>query len=113
MADKKKMNIFKKIRQRFVEVRQELKRVNWPTRDKMIQTSVIVLAVIVAATVLLTLVSQGGTAILDKIGFYGQVQETTTVATTTAASEESTSDTSEETVSEDTSAEETEETEAS
>jgi len=98
MADQKnKKNIFQKIGKKFVEIRQELKRVIWPTKEKLVQTSVVVLAVIVAATVLLTLISQGGTFVLEKIGFYNQVIETTptttptpTIAETTAADAEGT-----------------------
>ena len=85
MADQKdKKNIFKRIGKRFTEVRLELKRVIWPTKEKLIQTSVVVLAVIVAATVLLTMIGQGGTRILERLGFYGQVVETTAASTTLA-----------------------------
>jgi len=90
MADKKKKdNIFKRtikgIVRRFTEVRQELKRVIWPTKEKLIQVSVVVLAVIVAAAVFLSLIGKGTGFILEKAGFYRQVEETT--ATTTTAAE--------------------------
>ncbi len=89
MAEKKKsnnifvrigrgfVNFFKKIGKRFSDVRLELKRVIWPTKQKLIQTSVVVLVVIGVAAVLLTGISKGSQFILDRIGFYKQVTETT------------------------------------
>ena len=85
MADKKKGNIFKRIKRKFTEVRQELKRVIWPTKEKLMQTSAVVLTIIVIAAVFLTLISNGGTAILERVGFYGEVETTTTAETTLAA----------------------------
>ena len=82
MADKKKGNIFKRIRNRFSDIRQELKRVIWPTREKLTQTSIVVLTVIVIAAVVLTLISKGGTAILERVGFYQEVPTSTTEVTT-------------------------------
>ena len=86
MAEKKKENVFKRtidrIVRRFVEVRQEMKRVIWPTKAKLLQVAVVVLAVIAAAAILLSTISQGGGFILGKIGFYNQVAET---SATTAA----------------------------
>ena len=82
MADKSKGNIFTRIKRRFSEVRQELKRVIWPTKEKLVQTSAVVLTIIVIAAVFLTLVSSGGRAILERVGFYGEVEVTTTAETT-------------------------------
>ncbi len=59
-----------------MNVRQELKRVIWPTREKLIQTSVIVLVVIAFAAILLTSISEGAKFALDEIGFYDQKTET-------------------------------------
>jgi preprotein translocase SecE subunit len=86
MSDKqKKQNIvvrfFKAIARRFVEVRQELKRVIWPTKEKLAQITVIVLIVIFAAAILLSLAGQGSRYILEKIGFYDQTPETTAEVT--------------------------------
>jgi len=81
---KKKDNIFKRIGHRFVEVRLEMKRVIWPTRAKLLQVAVVVLAVILAAAILLSLVGQGLSKVLERFGFYNQVSEST-AATTTAA----------------------------
>lgn len=75
-ADKKKLNIFQKIKRRFTEVRQELKRVIWPTREKLIQVSAVVLAIILAFAVFLTLISTGGRALLERVGFYEEVEVT-------------------------------------
>ena len=79
MADKKK-NIFGRIGQKFKEVIAELKRVQWPDKTKLKNTSAVVLLVILFFAVYLTLISDGGRWILDKIGFYDTV-ETTTEAT--------------------------------
>jgi preprotein translocase SecE subunit len=85
---KKKQNIFLRagtgIAHRFVEVRQELKRVIWPTKEKLMQVTAIVLVVIFAFAILLSIAGQGTKYILDKIGFYKQASSTT-AATTTAA----------------------------
>ncbi len=92
MSDKKKENIFvrffKGIGRRFVEVRQEMKRVIWPTKEKLAQIAVVVLTVILFAAVLLSLVGKGTNQILTWAGFYHQAEETTAATTaveTTAA----------------------------
>jgi preprotein translocase subunit SecE len=71
------INFFKNIGKRFSDVRLELKRVIWPTKQKLIQTSIVVLVVIGIAAVLLYGISEGSKALLTKIGFYDQVAETT------------------------------------
>jgi len=82
---KKKQNIFLRvgsgIAHRFVEVRQELKRVIWPSKQKLVQVTAVVLVVIAAAAILLSIAGQGGKYILDKIGFYKQTPATTAVTT--------------------------------
>ena len=88
MADKKG-NIFTRIAKSFSDVIAELKRVTWPTKEKLTKTSAVVLLVIVFFAVYLTIIGSGGRWVLDKIGFYNIV-ETTAAATaeeTTAASE--------------------------
>ena len=88
MADKKG-NIFTRIAKSFSDVIAELKRVTWPTKEKLAKTSAVVLLVIVFFAVYLTIIGSGGRWVLDKIGFYNIV-ETTAAATakeTTAASE--------------------------
>ena len=69
MADKKG-NIFKRFGKKFSDIIAELKRVTWPTGEKLAKTSAVVLLVIVFFAVYLTLISDGGRWILDKIGFY-------------------------------------------
>jgi preprotein translocase SecE subunit len=100
MADKKG-NIFKRFGKRVSDIFAELKRVTWPTGEKLAKTSAVVLLVIVFFAVYLTLISDGGRWILDKIGFYDIVETTATEATTEAATEASTEapETSEETES--------------
>lgn len=82
---KKKQNIFLRvgsgIAHRFVEVRQELKRVIWPSKQKLVQVTAVVLVVIAVAAILLSIAGQGGKYILDKIGFYKQTPATAAVAT--------------------------------
>ena len=87
MADKKG-NIFTRIAKAFSDVIAELKRVTWPTREKLAKTSAVVLLVIVFFAVYLTIIGDGGRWVLDKIGFYDIVETTeTTAEETTAASE--------------------------
>ena len=100
MADKKG-NIFKRFGKRVSDIIAELKRVTWPTGEKLAKTSAVVLLVIVFFAVYLTLISDGGRWILDKIGFYDIVETTATEASTEATTEAVTeaSETSEETES--------------
>ena len=92
MADNKG-NIFQRIAKGFTDVIAELKRVTWPTKDKLAKTSAVVLLVIVFFAVYLTIIGSGGRWVLDKIGFYDIVETTATTeasettAETTAASE--------------------------
>ena len=95
MADNKG-NIFQRAAKGFSDVIAELKRVTWPTKEKLTKTSAVVLLVIVFFAIYLTIIGSGGRWVLDKIGFYNivettaattQASETTTAAETTAASE--------------------------
>lgn len=92
MADKKKPNIFKRIAQKFNDVRLELKRVIWPTKEKLAQNSAVVLVVIIVCAILLTAIGTGAGWILEKSGFYKQNVETT--ASTAVESSVVASDTS-------------------
>ena len=100
MADNKG-NIFKRLGKRISDIFAELKRVTWPTGEKLAKTAAVVLLVIVFFAVYLTLISDGGRWILDKIGFYDIVETTATEATTEATTEAVTEapETSEETES--------------
>ena len=84
MADKKG-NIFKRFGKRVSDIIAELKRVTWPTGEKLAKTSAVVLLVIVFFAVYLTLIGNGGRWILDKVGFYDIVE--TTATTTEAAND--------------------------
>lgn len=81
MADKKKPNFFKRIGMKFKEIRLELKRVVWPSKEKLKTTSAVVLVVIAFFAVFLSTISIGGGWILEKVGFYDP-DETTTAETT-------------------------------
>ena len=87
MADNKG-NIFKRLGKKISDVFAELKRVTWPTGEKLAKTAAVVLLVIVFFAVYLTLIGNGGRWILDKVGFYDIVETTVpveTVAQTEAA----------------------------
>ena len=92
MADNKG-NIFKRLGKKISDVFAELKRVTWPTGEKLAKTAAVVLLVIVFFAVYLTLIGNGGRWILDKVGFYDIVETTATTTTeaaeTTAATEAS------------------------
>ena len=89
MADKKG-NIFKRIGKKFSDVIAELKRVTWPTGEKLAKTAAVVLLVIVFFAVYLTLIGSGGRWVLDKIGFYDIVETTATQPVETEAATEPT-----------------------
>lgn len=122
MADKKKkMNVFQRIAQLFKDVRSELKKVVWPSKEKLKNTCAVVLVVIVFFAIYLSIINNGGHWILEKIGFYDNapVVTTTAVAETSAettpateATEETSEETTTEATTEATEAEETDESEA-
>ena len=93
MAGNSKGNIFKRFGKGVKDVIGELKKVVWPTKEKLINTSAVVLLVIVFFAIFLTLIGSGGRWLLDKIGFYDTVETTAvttleeTSATTTTAAE--------------------------
>ncbi len=80
MADKKD-NIFKRIGKKFTDIIAELKRVTWPSKEKLAKTSAVVLLVILFFAVYLTLIGNGGRWILDQVGFYDVVETEPTIAT--------------------------------
>ena len=105
IAEKKKENVFKRtfqrIVRRFVEVRQEMKRVIWPTRTKLLQVAVVVLAVILASAIFLSLVGKGTSEILRSVGFYNQISETTAATTAVVSTDATTAATTAAVVSTD------------
>jgi preprotein translocase SecE subunit len=99
MADNKG-NIFKRLGKRISDVFAELKRVTWPTGEKLAKTAAVVLLVIVFFAVYLTLLSTGGRWVLDKVGFYDIVETTETSATVAATEATTVAETVEETAEE-------------
>ena len=89
MADNKG-NIFKRIGKKISDVFAELKRVTWPTGEKLAKTAAVVLLVIVFFAVYLTLLSAGGRWVLDQVGFYDIVETTATEASEIVATEATT-----------------------
>ena len=108
MAGNSKGNIFKRFGKGVKDVIAELKKVVWPTKEKLVNTSAVVLLVIVFFAIFLTLIGSGGRWLLDKIGFYDTVETTAvttleeTAATTTTAAEttEATAESAEESATE-------------
>lgn len=91
MADKSKKNFFQRIGQTFKEVRSELKKAIWPSKEKLKSTSAVVLTVILFFAIFLGVISSGGRWILEKINFYDEVEPTyTTAATEVVAATEAT-----------------------
>lgn len=92
MADKKK-SIFERIGAKFKGVVSELKKVVWPSKDKLKSIAAVVFVVILFFAIYLTAINQGGHWLLEKVGFYELTTETTveeteaTVAETEAAAE--------------------------
>ena len=85
MAEKKK-NIFAGIGAKIKGITSELKKVVWPTKEKLKSITAVVFVVIVFFAIFLTAISEGGHILLEKVGFYKQVEATeTTVAETEAA----------------------------
>ncbi len=85
MADKsKKKNVFQRMGQVFKEVRQELRKSVWPTREKLRNTSAVVLLVILFFAVFLSVIAIGGRWALDKANFYDEVEQTAAAGDITA-----------------------------
>lgn len=80
------MRILRKLGRFFIDLRSELKRVVWPDRKKLIQSTIIVLAICISAGIFLWLVDSLLMGILNGVGFYNTQATTsaTTVGTTTA-----------------------------
>lgn len=80
------MRILRKLGRFFIDLRSELKRVVWPDRKKLIQSTIIVLAICISAGIFLWLVESLLMGILNGVGFYNTQATTsaTTVGTTTA-----------------------------
>ena len=64
----------------FSELRSELKRVVWPDRKKLVNSTLIVLAIVISAGLFLWIVNTILMGILNGVGFYNP--QSTTAATT-------------------------------
>lgn len=83
---KQKPSIWKRLLTFFSNLKAELKRVVWPDRKRLIQSTVTVLAICVLAGVSLFIIDTVLQTVLEGIGFYETKTTTaTTAATTTAA----------------------------
>lgn len=85
MADKeKKTNQFellgKKIVKFFVELKSELKKVVWPDRKKLTQSTITVVMICLFAAVLIFSVDKILTGVLNAVKFYPSASVSTTVA---------------------------------
>ena len=67
MAKNKKPNIFKRIGMRFKEVRLELKKVVWPTREELTTDTIVVIACCAFFSVMFWLIDTGFLAALKGI----------------------------------------------
>ena len=83
--DKQKPNIGRNLLSFFTNLKAELKRVVWPDRKRLIQSTVTVLVICVMASVSLFIVDSLLGAALNGIGFYNTGKTAATKATTTIA----------------------------
>lgn len=81
---KAKPNIGKRLVSFFTSLKAELKRVVWPDRQKLIHSTITVLAICVIAGVTLFLLDSALGAALNGVGFYNTTTPTATVSTTAA-----------------------------
>lgn len=91
MADKdKNPNKFaligKKIAKFFSELKAELKKVIWPDRKKLIQSTTAVLMICLFAAVFIFAVDKLLSGVLDVVGFFPETSYTSTVDTSTTTS---------------------------
>jgi len=75
----------KRLKNFFISLKAELKRVIWPDRKRLIQSTATVLAICVIIGVILFVVDSLVGGLLKGIGFYGGGITTPTTAPTTAA----------------------------
>lgn len=87
----------KRLKSFFISMKAELKRVMWPDRKKLIQSTATVLAICLIAAVILFVVDQALAGLLNGVGFYdtaATTAATTTVTDTTATTAATTTATS-------------------
>lgn len=88
--DKKKQGksgFFAKVKKFFRDLKAELKRIIWPSKDKMIHSTAVVLSVIVAAVLVIWAVDTIVNTVLTATGFYDPLNVGTTPATTQGTTE--------------------------
>ena len=68
----KKENIFKRIFRKLKEVFSELKKVNWPSFDKIVKQTSVVLGVVLVFMVVITLMDLGLGALLQLLTNIGK-----------------------------------------
>lgn len=78
-------NTIKRLKAFFVSLKAELKRVIWPDRKKLQQTTLTVLAICLLTAIILFVIDQALALLLNGVGFYNPAATTTTVTETTAA----------------------------
>jgi preprotein translocase subunit SecE len=89
----------KKLKQFFINLKAELKRVVWPDRKKLIHSTATVLAICLIIGLVLFMIDSLLGGVLNAIGFYtpNTTITTTTTTATTASTAETTAETSAET----------------
>ncbi|HHU08101.1 MAG TPA: preprotein translocase subunit SecE [Clostridiaceae bacterium] len=85
---KKKRNIFQRIAHGVSDIKAELKRVVWPDRKKLKQSTATVLAIILMFTVLIYVFDTTIRYVFTATGFYSAKEETVTEETTGTEPEE-------------------------
>lgn len=79
---KKKANIFQRMAHGVSDIRAELKRVVWPDKKKLKQSTATVLAIIFMFTVLIYIFDTSIRTVFTASGFYSAREETVTEETT-------------------------------
>ena len=97
----------KRLKNFFIGLKSELKRVIWPDRKRLIQSTATVLAICLIVSILLWVVDTLVGGILKGVGFYAGGTATTTTTTTVSSTESNTTTASGETTASGTTAETT------
>lgn len=91
-----KPSLFSRVKKFFRDLKAELKRVIWPSKDKMIHSTAVVLSIIIASVLVVWAVDTVVNGIMTATGFYEPINVETTSTTTggtTASTDESDSTT--------------------
>jgi len=65
IGERKQM--FSKIKQFFVDVNKEMRKVSWPTRDQLRESTMVVIVTCLVITVIVFIIDQGMTAAMNLI----------------------------------------------